>query len=230
MLVINKPAGVAVHGGSGISYGVIEQLRGQYPDWKFLELVHRLDRETSGILLLARKRQSLLEVHRQIREGTVEKHYLALVRGKWKNPVQNVRLPLNKYLTVAGERRVAVASDSNDQDRAQQAHTLFTLQKTWEDFSLLGAELKTGRTHQIRVHLAYLGFPIVGDDKYGDFGLNKQLQKDNGKGRVLRRMFLHASVFICAHPVTGDLLHLEAPLPDELRIFLENLDLNTSLS
>lgn len=230
LLVINKPAGVAVHGGSGISYGVIEQLRGQYPDWKFLELVHRLDRETSGILLLARKRQSLLEVHRQIREGTVEKHYLALVRGKWKNPVQNVRLPLNKYLTVAGERRVAVASDRNDQDRAQQAHTLFTLQKAWEDFSLLGAELKTGRTHQIRVHLAYLGFPIVGDDKYGDFGLNKQLQKDNGKGRVLRRMFLHASVFICAHPVTGDLLHLEAPLPDELRIFLENLDLNTSLS
>ncbi len=229
LLVIDKPAGIAVHGGSGISHGVIEQLRGQHPDWKFLELVHRLDRETSGILLLARKRQSLLELHRQIREGTVEKHYLTLVRGKWKNSVQNVRLPLNKYLTAAGERRVAVAAGRNDQDKAQQAHTLFTLQKAWEDFSLLDAELKTGRTHQIRVHLAYLGFPIAGDDKYGDFGLNKQLQKDDGRGQVLRRMFLHASAFTCTHPVTGDLLRLEAPLPDELRVFLRNLDLNIHL-
>jgi len=134
-----------------------------------------------------------------------------------------------KYLTAAGERRVAVAAGRNDQDKVQQAHTLFTLQKTWEDFSLLDAELKTGRTHQIRVHLAYLGFPIAGDDKYGDFGLNKRLQKDDGRERVLRRMFLHASVFTCTHPVTGDLLHLEAPLPDELRVFLKNLDMNVHL-
>ncbi|MCC6916732.1 RluA family pseudouridine synthase [Nitrosomonas sp.] len=228
LLVINKPAGTAVHGGSGISHGVIEQLRRQHPDWKFLELVHRLDRETSGILLLARKRQSLLDLHRQIREGTVEKYYLALVRGRWKNPVQHVRLPLNKYLTAEGERRVAVASDKNNRDKAQQAHTLFTLQQAWEDFSLLRAELKTGRTHQIRVHLAHLGFPIAGDDKYGDFGLNKQLQKDAGDGLVLRRMFLHATVLVCTHPVTGNVLRLEAPLPDELRVFLRNLDLNAS--
>ncbi len=229
LLVINKPAGVAVHGGSGISHGVIEQLRQQHPDWKFLELVHRLDRETSGILLLARKRQSLLALHKQIREGTVEKRYLALVRGKWKNPVQNVYLPLNKYLTAEGERRVAVATDKSDQNKVQQAHTLFTLQQAWEDFSLLHAELKTGRTHQIRVHLAHLGFPIAGDDKYGDFGLNKQLQKDAGDGLVLRRMFLHAAIFACTHPVTGDVLRLEAPLPDELRMFVRNLDLKASL-
>ena len=229
ILVINKPAGIAVHGGSGISHGVIEQLRSQHPEWKFLELVHRLDRETSGILLLARKRQSLVELHRQIRQGIVKKHYLTLVRGKWRNSVQNVRLPLNKYLTAMGERRVAVAVGKNDQDKIQQAHTLFTLQKTWKDFSLLDAELKTGRTHQIRVHLAYLGFPIAGDDKYGDFGLNKRLQKDDGEGYVLRRMFLHASTFTCAHPETGDVLYLEAPLPDELCVFLRNLDLNAQL-
>lgn len=229
LLVINKPAGVAVHGGSGISHGVIEQLRRQHPDWKFLELVHRLDRETSGILLLARKRQALLDLHRQIREGAVEKHYLTLVRGKWKNQVQNVRLPLNKYLTAEGERRVAVATDRGDQDRAQPAHTLFTLQKNREEFSLLDAELKTGRTHQIRVHLAHLGYPIVGDDKYGDFTLNKRLQKDDGSGLVLKRMFLHASTFTCTHPVTGSPLRLEAPLPDELRVILRNLDLDTCL-
>lgn len=225
LLVINKPAGTAVHGGSGVSYGVIEQLRKQHPDWKFLELVHRLDRETSGVLLLARKRQSLLELHRQIREGAVRKHYLTLVRGVWKNPVQNVRLPLHKYLTAEGERRVAVVTDQNNYTGTQQAHTLFTLRKTWKDFSLLGAELKTGRTHQIRVHLAHIGFPIAGDDKYGDFGLNKQLQKENERGFALRRMFLHASVFVCSHPVTGDSLCLEAPLPDELQVFMKNLDL-----
>ncbi|WP_240141433.1 RluA family pseudouridine synthase [Nitrosomonas sp. HPC101] len=230
LLVIDKPAGIAVHGGSGISYGVIEQLRRQHPDWKFLELVHRLDRETSGVLLLARKRRSLLALHEQIREGTVRKHYLALVRGKWKNPLQNVRLPLHKYLTAEGERRVAIATGRNDHDKVQQAHTLFTLQSAREDFSLLDAELKTGRTHQIRVHLAHLGFPIAGDDKYGDFGLNRRLQKDDGKGRVLRRMFLHAAVFVCTHPVTGNLLRLEAPLPDELRILLRNLDMNFRMS
>lgn len=231
LLVVNKPAGIAVHGGSGISYGVIEQLRRQHPAWKFLELVHRLDRETSGVLVLARKRQSLLELHKQIREGAVQKHYLALVRGEWKNPVQNVRLPLHKYLTAEGERRVAVVTGQHNHthDKVQQAHTLFTLKRVWQDFSLLDAELKTGRTHQIRVHLAHLGFPIAGDDKYGDFGLNRQLQKDDGRRLVLRRMFLHASVFVCSHPVTGDSLRLEAPLPEELRIFIRNLDLDSSM-
>jgi 23S rRNA pseudouridine955/2504/2580 synthase len=224
LLVINKPTGVAVHGGSGISYGVIEQLRKQYSDWKFLELVHRLDRETSGVLLLARKRCALVELHKQIREGTVQKHYLTLVRGKWKNPVHNVRFPLHKYLTTKGERRVAIAIAQGNYNKIQQAHTLFTLKRTWGNFSLLNAELITGRTHQIRVHLAHLGFPIAGDDKYGDFELNKQLQKEHGADPLLKRMFLHASIFVCKHPVTGDLLRLEAPLPNELQVFIKKLD------
>jgi 23S rRNA pseudouridine955/2504/2580 synthase len=228
LLVINKPAGIAVHGGSGISHGVIERLRIQHPDWKFLELVHRLDRETSGVLLLARKRQALLDLHRQIREGTVQKHYQVLVRGKWRNPVQNVRLPLSKYLTAGGERRVAIAAGRGGKDKVQQAHTLFTLRKAWEDFSLLEAELKTGRTHQIRVHLAHLGFPIVGDDKYGDYKLNRQLMK-NEQNLTLKRMFLHAAVFTCRHPVTSEAMRLEAPLADELQAFLATLDANSPL-
>ncbi len=229
LLVINKPAGVAVHGGSGISHGVIEQLRLQYPDWKFLELVHRLDRETSGVLLLARKRQTLIDLHRQIREGTVQKHYQVLVCGKWQNPVQNVRLPLSKYFTAGGERRVAIAIGRDSQNKIQQAHTVFLLRKAWKDFSLLEAELKTGRTHQIRVHLAHLGFPIAGDDKYGDFKLNRQLLGNNESGLVLKRMFLHASLFSCAHPATGESVRFEAPLTGELQAFLRNLDSDFSL-
>lgn len=223
LLAINKPAGMAVHGGSGISHGVIEQLRLQHPDWKFLELVHRLDRETSGVLLLARKRQALLDLHRQIREGTVCKHYWVLVRGKWRNPKQSVKLPLNKYLTAEGERRVAIATGQHKQYKTQQAHTVFILQQAWEHFSLLKAELKTGRTHQIRVHLAHLGFPIAGDDKYGDFQLNKQLLK-GWQGLSLKRMFLHAASFSCTHPVSGAPLHLEAPLTGDLQHFLAQLE------
>jgi 23S rRNA pseudouridine955/2504/2580 synthase len=223
LLVINKPAGIAVHGGSGISHGVIEQLRLQHPDWKFLELVHRLDRETSGVLLLAKKRQALLDLHQQIREGAVQKRYQVLVSGKWRNRVQNVKLPLNKYLTAEGERRVAIATGKIDQGKAQHAHTVFTLRQTWESFSLLEAELKTGRTHQIRVHLAHLGFPIVGDDKYGDYQLNRQLMRAK-QGLTLKRMFLHAAEFSCKHPLTHELLQLEAPLAGELQVFLANLD------
>ena len=223
LLVINKPPGVAVHGGSGVSFGVIEQLRAQHPEWKFLELVHRLDRETSGVLLLAKSRAALVELHRQIRAGAIEKRYLALVKGKWRNPRQNVKLPLNKYLTPAGERRVAVIDGSGRE--GMLAHTVFILRKSWEDFSLLEAELKTGRTHQIRVHLAYLGFPIVGDDKYGDFTLNKELAR-RITGPSLTRMFLHALTVELAHPLTGERLYLEAPLTDELQRFL--LELNSS--
>ncbi|MBL78610.1 MAG: RNA pseudouridine synthase [Nitrosomonadaceae bacterium] len=224
LLVINKPTGVAVHGGSNISFGVIEQLRAQYPNWKFLELVHRLDRETSGSLLLAKKRATLIELHRQIREREMKKHYLVLVKGKWQNHRQNVKFPLNKYFTASGERRVAVAIDKKNYSQNMTAHTVFTLKKTWEDFSLLEAELITGRTHQIRVHLAHLGFPVIGDNKYGDFQLNKKLSKTSGKGPKLKRMFLHASLAIVTHPTTGKILHLAAPLTNDLQKFLNDLD------
>jgi len=222
LLIINKPAGMAVHGGSGISLGVIEQLRAQYPDWKFLELVHRLDRETSGVLLLAKKRKALIELHRQIREGLVEKRYYALIKGKWTNIRQNVKLLLNKYMTADGERRVAVVN-TKQADKAIDSHTIFTLKKTWGDFSLVEAELKTGRTHQIRVHLAHLGFPIAGDDKYGDFALNKRLAKKQQE-TVLSRMFLHAFKTVIKHPITGELLSIEAPLTKDLQVFINKLD------
>jgi 23S rRNA pseudouridine955/2504/2580 synthase len=217
LLVIDKPAGVAVHGGSGVSYGVIEQLRAARPDAKFLELVHRLDRETSGLLLLAKKRSALTNLHEQMREGTTDKRYLTVVAGDWKNPRQHVKLPLHKYTTADGERRVVV------QAGGQEAHTVFNLLRKWESYALLEAELKTGRTHQIRVHLASSGFPILGDEKYGDFALNRQLQKANDTRGALKRMFLHAYRITFRHPETGEPLTLTAPLPGECERFLVSL-------
>jgi 23S rRNA pseudouridine955/2504/2580 synthase len=217
LLVIDKPAGVAVHGGSGVSYGVIEQLRAARPDARFLELVHRLDRETSGLLLLAKKRSALTNLHEQMREGDTDKRYLTVVAGDWTNKRQHVKLPLHKYTTPEGERRVVV------QAGGMESHTVFTLLRKWEKFALLEAELKTGRTHQIRVHLASTGFPIVGDDKYGDFALNKQMQKA-GEGRgPLRRMFLHAHQITFTHPDSGKEMTLKAPLPAECERFLVSL-------
>ncbi|HET7061638.1 MAG TPA: pseudouridine synthase, partial [Nitrosospira sp.] len=139
LIVINKPSGMAVHGGSGISLGIIEQLRAQHPEWKFLELVHRLDRETSGVLLLAKTRTALVELHRQIREGVVGKQYLTLVKGEWQNARQSVRLPLNKFVTLAGERRVAVVTGTKV-EKPMAAHTVFVLKRRFQDFSLLQAE------------------------------------------------------------------------------------------
>jgi 23S rRNA pseudouridine955/2504/2580 synthase len=222
LLVIDKPAGVAVHGGSGVSYGVIEQLRASRPDAKFLELVHRLDRETSGVLLLAKKRSALTDLHEQIREGELDKRYLALVQGEWKNARQHVKLPLFKYTTPDGERRVRVQADG------QASHTVFNLVRRYGDFVLLEAELKTGRTHQIRVHLASSGFPIVGDDKYGDFGLNKALQKADGDRIALKRMFLHAYQVTFRHPYSGDQVTLRAPLPAECERFLKSIEKNVA--
>lgn len=213
LLVINKPAGVAVHGGSGISRGVVEQLRLERPESHFLELAHRLDRETSGVLVLAKKRSALTKLHDAFREGRIEKHYFALVIGHWRDAKRHVKLALHKYLTDSGERRVSVSEDG------QASHTIFTLKQAWREFSLLEAELKTGRTHQIRVHLAHLGFPIAGDDKYGDFPLNKALQKQG-----LKRMFLHAFSVSFKHPLTGEPVKIEAPLPPELQGFLNKLD------
>lgn len=223
LLVLNKPAGMAVHGGSGISYGVIEQVRALHPDWKFIELVHRLDRDTSGILLLAKKRQALVELHRQIRDGEIQKRYLTLVKGKWCNLKQSVKLPLSKYLTSTGERRVAVVTSKVNVQNVMAAQTVFRLQKSWQDFSLLEAELITGRTHQIRVHLAHLGFPIVGDDKYGDFLLNKQLAS-NRSNTMMSRMFLHAYQIVFQHPESGIEMKLEASLTQDLQRFLDDLD------
>ncbi|MEQ1815456.1 MAG: RluA family pseudouridine synthase [Nitrosomonas sp.] len=223
LLVIDKPGGLAVHGGSGISFGVIEQLRAQNPSWKFLELVHRLDRDTSGVLLLAKKRTALVELHRQIREGLMDKHYLVMVGGEWHNAKQHVKLALNKYVAANGERRVAVSTGEHADSKSMLSHTIFKLQKTWKNFSLLDAELKTGRTHQIRVHLAYLGFPIIGDDKYGDFGINKQLAKAHGQ-KKLTRMFLHAHSLQLTHPNTGEWLQLRAPLSKDLQKFIDGLE------
>jgi 23S rRNA pseudouridine955/2504/2580 synthase len=212
-LVVDKPAGRAVHGGSGVDFGVIEQLRAQRPKLKMLELAHRLDRETSGLLIVAKKRSALTVLHDMLREGRVEKRYFALVAGQWPNPLQHVRAPLLKYLTAEGERRVRVS------ELGKPAHSVVRLIKRWKHFSLLEVELKTGRTHQIRVHLSHLGFPIAGDDKYGDFSLNRMLM-----GEGLRRMFLHSAKLAFDHPVKGEPLMFEAPLPAELRGFVAQLD------
>ena len=217
LLIVDKPAGVAVHGGSGVSHGVIEQLRASRPQAKFLELVHRLDRETSGILMLAKKRSALVTLHEQIRLGRIDKRYLALVHGEWQHRRQHVKLPLFKYTTPEGERRVRVQSDG------QPSHTIFNLLRKYGDFALLEAELKTGRTHQIRVHLAALGFPIAGDEKYGDFAFNRQLQKiEPGRG-ALKRMFLHAWRLRFEHPASGEEVSIESTMPEACERFLDSL-------
>ena len=212
VLVLNKPAGMAVHGGSGISRGVIEQLRLERPQARFLELVHRLDRETSGVLLLAKKRAALVAMHEAIRNNEMDKRYLILVHGAWTEQKKKVMLTLKKHLLANGERHVSVENDG------QHSETVFYLKERLGDFSVLEAQLITGRTHQLRVQLAHLGFPIAGDDKYGDFALNKVLQKQG-----LKRMFLHAAETGIRHPLSGEKLRLSAPLPPELSRFLEIL-------
>jgi len=223
LIAIDKPAGVAVHGGSGVSFGVIEQLRQARPGAKLLELVHRLDRETSGILLVAKKRSALLKLQDQFRERETGKTYLALVVGAWPANKKVVDVPLHKYLQADGERRVkVVAKDDPDGMRS------ITLVKVREvipakagiqgpAFTLLEVTIKTGRTHQIRVHLASQGHPIAGDDKYGDFELNKALQK-----RGLKRMFLHAWRLQFNHPDTGERIELLAAMPPELKKFADH--------
>jgi len=213
LLVIDKPAGVAVHGGSGVSFGVIEQLRAARPEARFLELVHRLDRETSGLLALAKKRSALVAMHAALREGRVTKRYLALVDGAWTRPRREVELPLRKRVTAAGERRVSV------EQGGQPSRTQFKLRQRCDAFSLIEATLDTGRTHQIRVQLAHLEFPIAGDDKYGDFEVNRKLARLG-----LKRMFLHAHELAFQHPLTGERLELTAPLPRELARFLARLE------
>ncbi|GAB3250220.1 RluA family pseudouridine synthase [Chitinimonas naiadis] len=214
LLVIDKPAGIAVHGGSGISFGVIEQLRAQRPQAKFLELVHRLDRETSGILLVAKKRSALVALHEMLRSDRgMDKRYLALVKGVFPDARRHVKFKLQKYVTADGERRVSVNPDGQD------SHTILNRRAAFTEATLLECELKTGRTHQIRVHCAQSGFPILGDDKYGDFALNKALPRQG-----LKRMFLHAWRLNLNHPLAGTPLQLEAPLPQELQTYMNTLD------
>jgi 23S rRNA pseudouridine955/2504/2580 synthase len=220
LLAIDKPAGVAVHGGSGVSFGVIEQLRQARPQAKFLELVHRLDRETSGILLVAKKRSALVHLQDQFRERETGKTYLALVQGTWPAKLKVIDTPLHKYLLPDGERRVRVTT-ADDPD-GMRSITLVKVRATsaaqatlgLPALSLLEVTIKTGRTHQIRVHLAAQGHPIAGDDKYGDFDLNKRLQKAG-----LKRMFLHAWRLQFTHPTSGQRLQLLAELPPELQTF-----------
>ncbi|MGE5170692.1 MAG: RluA family pseudouridine synthase, partial [Rudaea sp.] len=187
LIAVDKPAGLAVHGGSGIALGLIEQLRVSRPRAPFLELVHRLDRDTSGVLLVAKKRSALTSLHAQLRRGEIDKRYLVLVRGRWRDAKRIVDVPLHKFSTREGERRVRVEASG------RQATTIFRLERGWPShdppLALLEAELKTGRTHQIRVHLAHLGHALAGDDKYGDFAWNRELA-----GEGLKRMFLHARV------------------------------------
>lgn len=216
LIVVDKPAGVAAHGGSGVAHGIIERVRAARPKQTFLELAHRLDRETSGILMLAKSRRALLSLHEQLREGRVDKRYLLLVAGDWVNDRQHVRLALTKFVNRAGERRVAIDPEGSE------SHTIFTLKQRLGDFALLEAELKTGRTHQIRVHVAHLGFPIVGDDKYGDFELNRRMARGEF-GERFGRMFLHAASTQLAHPVTGEPLGLVSALPDECEAILRAL-------
>jgi 23S rRNA pseudouridine955/2504/2580 synthase len=220
LIALDKPAGVAVHGGSGVSFGVIEQLRQARPQAQFLELVHRLDRETSGILLVAKKRSALKHLQDQFRERETGKTYLALVQGAWPASKKVIDLPLHKYLQADGERRVRVTTQ--DDPDGMRSITLVKLraavparpQQGLPAMSLLEVTIKTGRTHQIRVHLASQGHPIVGDDKYGDFDLNKRLPKQG-----LKRMFLHAWRLQFSHPASGERLTLHAELPPELADF-----------
>ena len=223
LLVIDKPAGTAVHGGSGVSFGVIEQIRRARPEARYLELVHRLDKDTSGLLMIAKKRSALVKLHEAIRNDHPKKIYLALGVGKLPNDSFHVKLPLFKYTGAQGEKMVRVSEDG------QSAHTIFRVLNRFSDdllhqvglsqLTLVQATLKTGRTHQIRVHLQSQHCPIAGDERYGDYQANKRLQKLG-----LKRMFLHAAELHLDHPLTGEKLILKAPLPQDLAQFVLMLE------
>jgi len=223
LLVIDKPAGIAVHGGSGVSFGVIEQIRRARPEARYLELVHRLDKDTSGLLMIAKKRSALVKLHEAIRNDHPKKIYLALGVGKLPNDSFHVKLPLFKYTGAQGEKMVRVSEDG------QSAHTIFRVLNRFSDdllhqvglshLTLVQATLKTGRTHQIRVHLQSQHCPIAGDERYGDYQANKRLQKLG-----LKRMFLHAAELHLDHPLTGEKLILKALLPQDLAQFVLMLE------
>ena len=211
-VVVDKPSGLAVHGGTGVRGGVIEALRALRPQARYLELVHRLDRDTSGCLLIAKRRPVLLALHAQLREGRIDKRYLALVLGPWREKARRVEVPLEKYRLRSGERMVEVSP------AGKEAATRFSPRQRFAGSTLVEIKLLTGRTHQARVHAAHIGRPIAGDKKYGDRDFDREMRRLG-----LRRLFLHASSLGFRHPGTGDKIVLKAPLPIELSSFLERL-------
>jgi 23S rRNA pseudouridine955/2504/2580 synthase len=214
-ILIDKPAGLAVHGGSGIDYGAIELLRQARPNVPLLELGHRLDRDTSGCLLIAKSRPALTELHRLLRQSKVKKHYLALVAGAWSGGMRRVSVPLSK--SQHGHNvKAKIVVDA----QGKGAETVFKPLRIFSNCSLMEIQIRTGRTHQIRVHAAYIGYPLAGDDKYGDFGFNRQM-----RGLGLRRMFLHASRMSFQTPRTGKKYRFETPLEPPLQLLLSKLEL-----
>ncbi|MDP4529439.1 23S rRNA pseudouridine(955/2504/2580) synthase RluC [Alkalimonas delamerensis] len=213
LLIINKPSGMAVHGGSGLNFGVIEALRALRPDARHLELVHRLDRDTSGCLMIAKKRSVLRHLHQQLRDKTVEKKYQALVAGDWPSKLRKVTEPLRKNTLQSGERVVRV--DAVD---GKESETRFRILQRYQQGTLVEAFPVTGRTHQIRVHTACKGHPIACDDKYGDSDFTGQM-----KALGLSRLFLHAFSLRVLHPVTETTLSIEAPLDQDLARLLTQL-------
>lgn len=212
ILVLNKPAGIAVHGGSGVDYGVIEALRSLRPQQKFLELVHRLDKETSGVLLVAKKRSALRHLHDQLRNKQMQKDYLALVRGEWQSHDRVVKAPLLKITLPSGERIVRVNSEG------KPSETHFRIMQRYEGATLVKASPVTGRTHQIRVHCQYVGHPIACDEKYSE-----QKFDDSMRALGLNRLFLHAAQLRFIHPETEVTTEIQAPLDDELQTLLNKL-------
>lgn len=216
LLVLNKPSGIAVHGGSGLSFGVIEALRQLRPEERQLELVHRLDRETSGCLLIAKRRSALRTLHELMRSSGIDKRYVALVRGHWSRDRIEVDAPLLKNTLQGGERVVVV------DPRGKESITRFSVRERFADHMLVEARLMTGRTHQIRVHAAHLGTPILGDEKYGDSSANRIL-----KERGLRRLFLHAESLTFRWPEERQEQRFKAPLEPGLESLLDRLRANT---
>jgi len=206
IIVLNKPAGMAVHGGSGLNFGVIEALRTLRPDARQLELVHRLDRDTSGCLLIAKKRSMLRVLHEQLREKTMQKNYWALVDGQWDKKDRKVDEPLRKNTLQSGERVVKV-----DKNEGKPSLTLFRILDRFSSCTLVQASPVTGRTHQIRVHTACKGHPIAGDNKYGNNDFSAFMEQ---KG--LKRMFLHAFSLKFSHPNSQETIYVEAPLDTQL--------------
>ncbi|MFD1009645.1 MULTISPECIES: 23S rRNA pseudouridine(955/2504/2580) synthase RluC [Oceanisphaera] len=213
LIVINKPAGIAVHGGSGLSFGLIEGLRALRPTARFLELVHRLDRDTSGLLLIAKKRSMLRNLHEQLREKTMDKYYLALVCGRWQPQQRSVKAPLRKFELPSGERTVKVDKEG------KPSETRFKVIQNFAQATLVECSPVTGRTHQIRVHTLHADHPIAGDNRYGDPIFDEQMRRLG-----LKRLFLHACRLRFYHPGKEEHMVVEAPLESSLTKLLNRME------